>query len=391
MKRYTSIFLFLCIIGFLAIFGSTASKAPTLPYYASYLGIPFEILGLIAASSTITGIFVNFLSGYLSDIYGRKKLLLISGFIFATAPILYFFIYDPISFMLVRGYYGLATAIFMPVSLACIADLYKYSRGFRMGLFDTSTLIGRLLAPVTAGFIIFYWGFPPVFIFCSILGFSALILIGILPEMEIKDKESTTSIIEKFSYNSTIYSARTGLYVILILGFMEAALYFGFQSIETFLPLYHPEFRELEWIPGLILSLQIIAIALFKPIGGYLSDKIGSIIVILFGLLISSISLFFLSISNNLLQILVTSVIYASGLSISIAGSKPLASEMLGSSRRGVALGMVESIKDIGQASGPIFTGFIASIYRIAIAFQYISLFLLVMMFILVASIIKLR
>ncbi|RLE74255.1 MAG: MFS transporter, partial [Thermoprotei archaeon] len=83
-------FILLCIIGFFAILSSTMSKSPTLPLYADELGLSVTDIGLVAAASTITGIFTNVIAGSLSDIYGRKRLLLASGLFFSTAPFMYF-------------------------------------------------------------------------------------------------------------------------------------------------------------------------------------------------------------------------------------------------------------------------------------------------------------
>ncbi len=63
----------LCITGFFAILSSTMSKSPTLSLYAEQLGLSPSEIGLIAAASTITGIFTNVIAGNLSDVYGRKN------------------------------------------------------------------------------------------------------------------------------------------------------------------------------------------------------------------------------------------------------------------------------------------------------------------------------
>lgn len=380
MKHTANIIFVLCVIGFLVIYSSTSSKAPTLTYYASHLGITLETLGLIAAASTITGIVINFLSGYLSDIYGRKKLLLISGFVFVSAPLLYFLANNALSLILVRCYYGFATAIFMPVSLAYIADIYIDKRGTAMGLFLTSTLIGRFLAPITAGLMIFIWGFHPVFIFCSVLGLIALVIMTSVPSSPRKRAIRSGHIITLTGYGTI----KAGVGIILVLGLMEALLYFGLQSIETFLPIYLPEFKVLEWIPGLILSLQILTIAIFESTGGYLSDKIGSYNVISVGLVLSTISMLLLSLSENIFEILLYAILFAIGLALSIAGSKPLASELLGARYRGASLGAVESLKDIGQAIGPIFTGYMAIANNLSIAFLYNSVILLIPLLLLI-------
>ena len=78
--RKSRVLTLLSIAGLVAILSSTASKSPTLPLFAEYLGAEPGEIGIIAAASTITGIVVNITAGTLSDLYGRRKLLILSGF-----------------------------------------------------------------------------------------------------------------------------------------------------------------------------------------------------------------------------------------------------------------------------------------------------------------------
>src|SRR5512139_2571825 len=90
MKRLSP-FLLLCITGGLAIFSSTMAKNPALPLFARSLGISDTTLGFVAAASTIVGIIVSLPAGALSDIVGRKRVILTAAIVFATAPFLYLF------------------------------------------------------------------------------------------------------------------------------------------------------------------------------------------------------------------------------------------------------------------------------------------------------------
>ena len=122
-KARESIFLTLCTMGLFAILSSTMSKNPVLNPFATSLGTPEVWSGFVAAASTIPGILISLPAASLSDIYGRKKFLLIAGFVFASAPFLYLLITVWWQLILVRFYHGFATAIFIPVAEASIAEL----------------------------------------------------------------------------------------------------------------------------------------------------------------------------------------------------------------------------------------------------------------------------
>ena len=107
-----SIFFTLCVMGLFAILSSTLSKTLLNPF-ATALHTPTDWwLGVVGAASTVPGILVSLPASSLSDIYGRKKFLLMSGLVFATAPFLYLFISVWWQLILVRFYHGFATAIF---------------------------------------------------------------------------------------------------------------------------------------------------------------------------------------------------------------------------------------------------------------------------------------
>ena len=147
-------------MGGLAIFSSTMSKSPVLPLFAGSLGIPDKTLGFVAAASTIVGILVSFPAATLSDFIGRRRLLLIAAFVFATAPFGYLFVHNMWSLVLVRVYHGLATAILGPIAMAAVADTYSTGRGEKMAWYSSATMVGRFLAPLLGGALIMGSDYP---------------------------------------------------------------------------------------------------------------------------------------------------------------------------------------------------------------------------------------
>src|SRR5512136_2376827 len=153
-KRGVQFYWIICIVGLFAILSSTMSKNPVLNLYASSLGTPNAWTGFIAAASTIPGILISLPAGSLSDVLGRRKMLLISGIIFASAPFLYLFINSWWELIPIRFYHGFATAIFVPVANAAIVDLFPAKKGARIATFSSMTLVGRGIAPFLGGYIL---------------------------------------------------------------------------------------------------------------------------------------------------------------------------------------------------------------------------------------------
>ncbi len=370
-------FLLLCLMGAFAIFSSTMSKSPTLTWFSEYLQASDFEIGLIAAASTVTGIFVNITAGTLSDIYGRRKLLITSGLIFASAPFLYLVITEVWQLILLRIYHGFATAIFMPVSLAFIADIFASERGEKMGLFSSSTMIGRLLAPIAAGFLVsiqFLAPFQLAYLICGLVGLVAMLIsFRIKPQEKVEQTTETNrvSIIEGLR-------AVIGNPSILTASSAEAATYFSIGAVETFMPKYSDDIGIERWITGIIIGLQILTIAIFRPTFGRLSDSYGRKPFIIAGLAVSGVSLIFLPLTADFYKLLLVMIIHGIGISLTTSSTSPLISELSSQTTLGSGMGALETIKDVGHATGPLVAGFLIGTSGYFNSFLIVCLILLV-------------
>ena len=151
----------LFLVGFFAIFSTTISKNPVLPLFSQALGAGDVVIGLVSAVSPLAGILFSFPVGVLSDHLGKRRLLLVAGTVFLSAPLLYLFIADPLWLIPVRFFHGLATAILGPVIAAMIAVRFPGTKGEVLGQYSSATLIGRTLAPLVGGAIISFFVFYP--------------------------------------------------------------------------------------------------------------------------------------------------------------------------------------------------------------------------------------
>lgn len=351
--RFSRAFFALSASGLFAILSSTMSKSPTLPLFAESLGLSEGEIGLVAAASTITGIIVNFSAGALSDIYGRKKLLMASGFFFASAPFLYLFVSNAWQLALIRAYHGIATATFTPVAIALIADIYQSGRGEMMGWFSSATMVGRLAAPITAGVILSLAGFKEAYLLCGIIGAIALVSMSQIPSPRSERKSNSSG---KFSRDifQVLFSGD-----VVTAGVVMAVTYFAVQSLETFLPIYLGGLGVEPWLIGAIFTIELFTIMILKPYAGRLSDAVGRIKMISLGLVTSSIGITGITFLKSCEGLIFSIIIFSIGVAFTTAATPPLVSELVTREKYGAAIGAMETIKDVGQALGPIFTGMI--------------------------------
>lgn len=366
-------------MGGLAIFSSTMAKNPALPLFIRSMGVPVSTVGFIAAASTLVGIIVSLPAGILSDIIGRRRVILIAAIVFATAPFLYLLVSSPWQLVVVRIYHGLATAILGPVALAMVADTFEEGRGERMGWYSSATMVGRFLAPFVGGILIFGEDFRWVYLADGFAGVLALLAAIRLPHTNSASVSMWEALKrERGRYGQEITFAFRHL-GILATSAIEAVQYFAFGCLETFLPIYlNEKLGYPAWKIGLLFTAQILAATFTKPIMGRLSDRYGRIPLIVSGLALGGITTGTMLLSSSYLVILVLIAIFGLGLATVTASTSALVADLARSQSRGSTLGILSSIMDIGHSSGPIVTGVLIGAYSYRMAFGIVGIGLVV-------------
>src|SRR2546430_11447569 len=107
-------------------------RSTLFPYTTLFRSLP-ELIGIIVAASTITGVFFKLPAGALSDVLGKKRMMVLGALFFALPRFLYPFVHDVWSLLPLRFVHGFATAIFSPVASAYVAGLAERGRGARLG------------------------------------------------------------------------------------------------------------------------------------------------------------------------------------------------------------------------------------------------------------------
>jgi len=374
MRIKVSPFILLCIMGGLAIFSSTMAKNPALPLFIRSMGVPVSTLGFIAAASTVVGIVVSLPAGILSDLIGRRRVILMAAIVFATAPFLYLIITTPWQLVLVRIYHGLATAILGPVAMAAVADTYEKGRGERMAWYSSATMIGRFLAPFVGGILIFGTDFRWVYLADGLAGVMALLAAIRLPLAT----TTSGSAWQAFKRQRGNYGQEIAFVFrhpgILATSGIEAVQYFAYGCIETFLPVYLNEKLGFPaWKIGILFTVQVLTAALTKPVMGRLSDRYGRVPLISGGLLLGGVSTAVLILSSNYFVLAVLIALFGLGLATVTASTSALVADLSRSQGRGSALGILSSIMDIGHSTGPMVAGVLIAAYSYRMTFGIVG------------------
>src|SRR5829696_1844030 len=113
----------MCAAASLAYCSYAMCRSPLLPLFARQLGADVQMVGLVSAASTLTGMFLKLPAGALSDVLGRRVLLIAGSIVFAVMPFTYLAVASVGVLIGIRAIHGSATAIFGPVASATLSDV----------------------------------------------------------------------------------------------------------------------------------------------------------------------------------------------------------------------------------------------------------------------------
>ena len=154
-----------------------------------------------------------------------------------------------------------------------------------------------------------------------------------------------------------------GSSIVWISGFLEAWMYMAVYAVKAFLPIYGilEGFNVLE--VGIFFAVQETVHLLINPIGGKMGDKIGYPSIVVIGMILMSFSLITIPFANHLLPLLVIASLI--GLAQAMVFPSTLAMISLRFIDEGVATGMATtgSLKNAGKIAGPVFAGFLITIF----------------------------
>jgi MFS family permease len=212
------------------------ARSPVLPRFAESLGAAPELIGMIVAASTVTGVLFKLPAGALSDLLGRRRVMLLGAVFFAVPPFAYPFVADAGALLALRFVHGFATAIFAPVASAYVAGLGEAARGARLGWFSSANDLGATAGPLIGGLMLYATAsFTASYLLVGVLGVLALGMALLVPETETKTTQAESSL------RACAAEFRDGLRdvlstpAVLVAAAVEATMYLGFGAFLGFL------------------------------------------------------------------------------------------------------------------------------------------------------------
>lgn len=371
------------IVLWIGVFFCSTAYSISIPFLSIFLS---DELGVTSHLEIWSGVSfgITFLAsalispfwGSLADKYGRKPMLIRSGFSLAALYLINYFVHDPYVFLIVRVLQGLLAG-FVPAAIAMVAtNTPEHKTGYALSIMSTAGATGSIIGPLIGGVVSFYTSNRVAFLFSAgIVLVSALIATFFAKEQNF-DRSAPRSHVA-----DDIREARSNRAFITLL--MLAGLStFSVMILEPLIPIYLLDMgiskNSASLSSGIVFSAVGIATVLMAPQWGRIGSRKGFGMILFIGLIGGGI--------GNILQFFVSGYVefailrFAYGLFY--AGVLPSVNAMIVQviepGFRGRAFGLNQAASQLATMAGPIIGGLLGAFIPIKWVFVINGLMLLV-------------
>ena len=342
-------FLLACASSFL-FYGSFYFLLSTLPLYVKGIGGSKSDIGLVMGAFTVTAMLLRPLIGRLSDLRGRRPLMLLGALIFIASSATYNAVHSVPALIGLRLLHGVGMASYNTAAVALVADIApERRRGEAMGFFGTFANVAMASLPAVGIVIKDMSSFHVLFWVSAATGVSALLM-----TLPIAEPARQMPVAEKTpdSHGPLLELSVAGPAAAVFC----ACLAYG--TVLTFV-VPHAEERGLG-NPGLFFTTMAVALVAVRWGSGRLSDTLGRWAVILPGMLATGAALVLLAQSYSQPSFLAAGVVYGLGFGAAQPALLALAVDLSPPERRGAAMGTFFMAFELGIGLGAVLMGFIA-------------------------------
>ncbi|RAP77824.1 MFS transporter [Paenibacillus montanisoli] len=317
--------------------------------------------GVIFAGNFVTAFLFQPLWGKLSDRYGRKMMLLRSGFGMAIVMILMGFATSPWHLLLLRMVNGTISG-FNPAAVSLISITTPKDRmGFAMGTLQSGGIAGTILGPFMGGLLADAVGYRPIFYLTGSLLFAASMLAFIIVKERFNREEAAAkpamSVVEGFRKLSAVPQLMALFCVTFLLQFANI-------GPMPLMPLYVQELHgttvNLAFWAGFVGSAAGLSNMFASPLLGRLSDRIGQERIL--GLSLIGAALLFIpqAFAGSVWQLLLFRLLQGCFMGGLIPSVNALVRRFTPDGMEGRSFSLNSSMLALGNMIGPIVGGLVS-------------------------------
>ncbi len=347
------------------------------PVYLREHGFSTLLIGVVCALGSIASVVMPVLGGFLSDLIGRKAVILLASTFFVVSHCT-LMIFNPLAVATAYILAHVASGIGSGASLALISESTDRSyRARALALHYSSTTLAGIPGPLIGG-LLSTSSRSLLFTTALALSIIALILRIFLRETTRRQKPSrnlSSHINDLKNHFAILLRGGTLLQIVLIVAFIY---YTGVNLVLPYIPVFAREVLKLsDFEIGLVYTCAMLALGISSLYGGYLADKVSRLQTLQLSLLFTSITLPLIVLSKSLAHLIATFTIFCGVAGIGVPALRTVVADIARSEERGLALGSLVSIMNTASAIGALIGGIL---YDIAIHLDFIIASLIVLL-----------
>ncbi|SDH70452.1 MFS transporter [Alteribacillus bidgolensis] len=325
--------------------------------------------GYIFGITFLVAFFAAPLWGKIGDRYGRKIILILTGYGIAVCILCMGFAQSVEGLFVIRLLMGIVTG-FIPTATALIsAQSAKKNAGDKLGTLQTGTVSGGLLGPVLGGLLADTTGYFLTFIITSgvITAAATLVWIG-LKEVVYTDKNETT---QTFSSKEIILFICKRPVLLLVIG-MSMIIQTANFSIQPLLALYVNNLHHSEniaFLAGVAFSVTGLGNLVATRKWGRFGDRVGHEKIIVVLLVLSACFFIPQAFVTSIWQLIILRFLFGMQIGGLIPCMTAYIRQICPISMQGEVLGYHISFRFLGNVFGPIIGGIIAGMLNISFVF----------------------
>lgn len=322
--------------------------------------------GWISTFSLLGMALGGILGGWLSDRFGRVKMMTYMMILFSVGTALLAFVQTYEQFIVVRFISAIGMGAEYSLATMLMAEYVKVKhRATIMGVLGSSYSLGYLVAVLLAGAILPEYGWRPLFLI-SIFPVAVAIYIRVkVPEpagWRLAKEQAKTTKVKKSNEWLALFRDKKVFSIFLLWILTSSLLQFGYYGVGTWLPTYIVKelgfnFKEMT---GYLIGTYTASI-LGKALAGWVANVIGRRGVFVIAGLATAIMLpviyFYQSPGNIIILMTVLGFVYGAPYGVNAT----YLSESFPTHIRGTAVGAAYNTGRIGAAMAPILIGIIAT------------------------------
>ena len=338
-------------------------------YLEQFLEAP-ELVGLVAALSSLSGMLFSLPTGILADRYSRKRLLTASFLLLAAVLLAFFLNTSLYALIVLQLLFGMAMAPAWVISEAVVKEISPSGqRGEFRSVYGTFANAGLFIGPVIGGVLADQFALRTPYIFAVVLLLASLTFIIKLSD----NAGQSTRVADRFvSHNDDLRALLTEFRQqreLIVLELCTAALFFWYSARWVFGPLFLERLGYSPFIIGLWIAVSASPYLFFQIPLGRLADWSGKTRLICLGFVIAAIFVIPLGFLQSLPSLFVTIFVISLGTTLVEPLIEARVTDIVPQERYGAYAGIFEFAKTFGVMLGPICSALFVFLFGIAYSF----------------------